>query len=132
MPRFTRLLILAALCALGAAAAPRAAELVMIEEPGCGWCERWNAEIGGIYDRTDEGRRAPLRRVEAHAQDALGLTRRAPFTPTFILMNEGREIGRIEGYPGPDFFWPLLGRLLDRLPARAPAPSQPGAEAPAS
>ena len=34
------------------------------------------------------------------------------FTPTFVLVDDGREIGRIEGYPGEDFFWGLLERLL--------------------
>ena len=46
----------------------------------------------------------------------LGL--RPSFTPTFVLVEDGKEIGRIEGYPGEDFFWPMLGALLDRLPAR--------------
>ena len=36
------------------------------------------------------------------------------FTPTFILLDHGTEIGRIEGYPGDAFFWPMLVRLLDK------------------
>jgi hypothetical protein len=40
------------------------------------------------------------------------------FTPTFVLVDEGREIGRIEGYPGEDFFWGLLERLLQTPPAQ--------------
>ena len=39
----------------------RAAELVMFERAGCVWCERFNAEIGRIYDKTDEGAKAKLR-----------------------------------------------------------------------
>jgi hypothetical protein len=35
------------------------------------------------------------------------------FTPTFVLINNGQEQARIEGYPGEDFFWPLLTRLLE-------------------
>ena len=30
-------------------------------------------------------------------------------------MNEGREAGRIVGYPGEDHFWGLLQGLLDDL-----------------
>ncbi|MBL3206218.1 thioredoxin family protein, partial [Klebsiella pneumoniae] len=41
------------------------------------------------------------------------------YTPTFILVDGGREIGRIEGYPGADFFWGLLERLAQRLPPQS-------------
>jgi thioredoxin-related protein len=34
------------------------------------------------------------------------------FTPTFILMDDGQELGRIEGYPGENFFWAVLEKLL--------------------
>ena len=38
---------------------------------------------------------------------------RPVFTPTFVLVEDGKELGRIEGYAGDEFFWFLLGRLLD-------------------
>ena len=38
--------------------------------------------------------------------------RPARVTRTFILLREGREVAGLEGYPGPDFFWPLLGEML--------------------
>lgn len=92
-----------------------AAELVMIEQTGCHWCAKWNAEIGGIYEKTDEGKQAPLRRVDIHQlpEDLVFLTKPV-FTPTFILMQEGHELARIEGYPGEDFFWPMLNQLIDQ------------------
>ena len=40
-----------------------AAELVMFEQAGCGWCETFDREIAPIYPKTAEGQRAPLRRV---------------------------------------------------------------------
>ena len=99
------------------AATGRAAELLMFEEKWCTWCERWNAEIGPIYPKTVEGKRAPLRRVDIHGQlpGDVALASRPQFTPTFVLVEDGREVGRIEGYPGEDFFWGLLDRLLKRL-----------------
>lgn len=94
-----------------------AAELVMVEEQGCHWCARWKEEIGVVYHKTDEGRAAPLRPVDIHALPAdLTFKSRPQFTPTFILVEDGVEIGRIEGYPGEDFFWPLLARLIEKLP----------------
>ena len=89
--------------------------LMMAEEPGCIWCARWNAQIGPIYDKTGEGAAAPLRRVDITdpIPKDITLTRPVNFTPTFILLREGVELARIEGYPGEDFFWGLLGMMLD-------------------
>ncbi|MDF0600018.1 hypothetical protein P1J78_04670 [Psychromarinibacter sp. C21-152] len=99
---------------LTAAAAPADTSLVMAEEAGCMWCARWNAEVAPEYPKTAEGRAAPLRRIDktAPVPDDLTLDGPVRFTPTFILVRDGQEIDRIEGYPGEDFFWPLLQRML--------------------
>ena len=87
--------------------------LLMAEEIGCAWCERWNKEIGHIYPKTAEGRAAPLRRYDLHSETPdVTLDRRVHFTPTFILVRDGAEVGRIEGHPGEDFFWGLLTRIM--------------------
>ncbi len=90
----------------------------MFEEDWCHWCDRWNEEVGVIYSKTDEGRTAPLRRIDIHGTfpDGIALSSRPQFTPTFVLVERGNEVGRIEGYPGEDFFWGLLGKLLEKLP----------------
>lgn len=93
-----------------------AAELVMLEQQGCVWCEKWHAEIGSAYPNTEEGKRAPLRPVDINKpipEDLAGI-RIERFTPTFVLVEEGREIGRIRGYPGDEFFWFLLAELLEK------------------
>lgn len=114
--RHLRDLVAAGLVLL-AMSGPAAAEveLVMVEERGCAYCAAWNAEIGPIYGKTAEGRFAPLRRIELNdpaLANELSLASRPVFTPTFILVDDGRELGRIEGYPGDAFFWGLLGGLL--------------------
>ena len=85
--------------------------LMMVEEPGCHFCRKWDAEIGPGYPSTAEGRFAPLKRVRRSAPELQGL---APviYTPTFIVMREGRELGRLAGYPGADYFYPELTPLL--------------------
>ena len=112
--KFIAILLLAVLVSQQA----RAAELIMLEEHGCPWCERWDEEIGVIYHKTPEGKRAPLRRLDIH--DPLPVDLRflvkGGYTPTFVLVDNGREIGRIRGYPGEDFFWGLLGQMLKKLP----------------
>lgn len=90
--------------------------LVMAEEDGCYWCAKWNQEVGGEYAITAEGRAAPLRRIDIHEDTPPGLEfeGRLVYTPTFVLMQDGREVSRLEGYPGEDFFWPLLQQMLNK------------------
>lgn len=114
-PRFAFVtgLFLAVLAALPLGAA----ELVMVERPGCHWCQQWHEEIGVSFHKTDESRRAPLRRVQISAlPDNVEFSSKPVFTPTFVLVEDGRELGRIEGYPGEHFFWPMLDQLLDAHP----------------
>lgn len=90
-----------------------AAELVMVEQAGCHYCERWNSDIGHIYPKTEEGKLAPLRRVDLRNLPAdIKFVSRPVFTPTFVLVENGEELGRIEGYPGDEFFWFLLEKLI--------------------
>ena len=87
----------------------------MVEEPGCPWCARWEAEIGPIYPKTAEGRRAPLRQIDIRdVARVLDLAAPVVFTPTFLLVDDGRELDRMEGYMGDEFFWVLLNQMLDR------------------
>lgn len=113
MARFVALLVLV----LTAAALPARAEtyLLMAEEDGCVWCARWDREIAHIYPKTAEGAAAPLRRYNLHRDTPeVELATRVRFTPTFILVRDGVEIDRIEGYPGEDFFWGLLEMMMER------------------
>ena len=72
-----------------------AAELVMLEQDGCHWCEQWHEEIGQVYPKTRESKIAPLRKVN---------------------IDNGKEVARLRGYPGDNFFWPLLEDMLRKLP----------------
>jgi len=93
------------------------AELLMLERAGCRWCEVFNREIAPIYEKSTEGKRAPLRRIDiTRPMPAdLGNVMSDRFTPVFVLVNDGREIGRIRGYPGEEHFWGLLGALMRQL-----------------
>lgn len=102
----------------GGTRAGAAAELVMFESPTCHYCEQWHAELGPIYPKTAESDRAPLRRVNLHQDRPADLRdiRAVSFTPTFVLVDAGREVGRITGYAGDEFFWFQLSELLKKLP----------------
>ena len=100
----------------GSAATARAEKLIMFDSPVCEWCEVWEEQIGFMYHLTAEARRAPLKRIDIGDQDKVsGLERRIIYTPTFVLMDKGREQGRITGYPGEDFFWAMLAIMIKRL-----------------
>lgn len=88
--------------------------LVMVEQPGCIYCRQWDTEISAKYPLTEEGKAAPLTRIQLRAPLAEGMVfdRPAVFTPTFVLLEDGVEVDRIEGYPGEEFFWGLLGQML--------------------
>src|SRR4051794_176226 len=110
-----------------------AAELVMFEQKGCVWCQKFDREIAPAYDKTSEGKRAPLHRVDI-AQSVppdLAFIERERFTPVFVLIDAGREIGRIRGYPGDTFFWGLLANLIERLDRGEGAPPEGPAAPPA-
>lgn len=95
----------------------QAAELLIVEEPGCVYCDRFNREIAPAYPNTSEGRKAPLRRLQI--ADPLpaefSKVRPATVTPTFILVDNGQEVDRLVGYPGDEYFWFLLGEMLEKL-----------------
>ncbi len=97
----------------------RAAELVMFEQTGCVWCEAFDRKIAPIYGKTEEGLRAPLRRVDIGQPmpPDLAFIERERLTPLFVLVDKGREIGRIRGYPGEDSFWSQLSVLMQKLDA---------------
>ena len=115
MKQSVRSAILAGTVLLAGAAQAAEVELVMVEERGCIWCARWNADVAPEYPLTDEGKAAPLRRIdlnEPHPDD-LTFSGALRLTPTFVLVVDGEEKARLEGYPGEDFFWPLLGQMLE-------------------
>jgi thioredoxin-related protein len=101
-----RLIALAGFLSLLACQSSVAAELVMFRRVGCPYCLAWDRIIGPVYPKTELGRRVPK----------LDLQRAVRYTPTFVLVEGGRELGRIEGYPGEDFFGGLLEKLVRGLP----------------
>lgn len=96
-----------------------AAELVMFEQAGCPWCQAFDREVAPAYVKSEEGLRAPLRRVDIDKPlpPDLSFIQVERLTPLFVLIDNGREIGRIRGYPGVDGFWMQLAVLFGKLDA---------------
>ena len=94
-----------------------AQQLLMLEQDGCAYCEQWHDEIGEIYPKTWEGKKAPLRQIDIHDPWPTDLEniKSDIFTPTFVLIDKDQEIGRLRGYAGDEFFWFLLDELMEKL-----------------
>jgi thioredoxin-related protein len=110
--------VLAAAASFAASFGAPAAELVMVDYKACSYCARFNREIAQDYAATEAGRIAPLRKVSPVTkwpEDLAGI-KRTRFTPVFILVDKGREIGRFAGYDGPTGFWTRLDAVLQKLP----------------
>jgi thioredoxin-related protein len=108
--------LLAAPCAVAAGAGDGGQRaLVMYRRRGCPWCAAWDRAVAPSYPRSDLGRLFPLVEVDLDREGDGGydLARPVRYTPTFVLAEDGRELARIEGYPGEDFFWARLERLVE-------------------
>ncbi len=90
-------------------------ELVMFERSGCPYCVRWDREVGAVYPLTEQGRLAPLRKVNLDkGKPAIALETPVRFSPTFVLMKDGREVGRIVGYMDNAMFWGVFAKMFER------------------
>jgi hypothetical protein len=110
--------VLAVLCLFASPVnAEPGVQLIMVETEGCEWCEAWHEQIGPVYAKTAEGKFAPLRRVELADPIPADLKGMKPvaFTPTFVVMKDGKEVGRVIGYVGDIFFFPLLDEVLVKI-----------------
>ena len=99
---------------------PEKFNLIMIEEHGCPYCRAWVLDVGNYYHKTTEGKFAPLSRVdttEAKSQFNLNIN----FTPTFVVLKNGKEVGRLIGYIDDSFFWPKLDNILAKMGYKDPS-----------
>lgn len=88
--------------------------LMLVEQDGCVYSAAWHREIGQSYPGSEAGQAAPLLRVSINGPypNGIALARRPNVTPTFILLRNGQELSRIEGYPGAAQFYPMFQEML--------------------
>jgi hypothetical protein len=114
MTRFLAVLSIA-LTALFVPAAS-AAQLVYVEWMDCGYCKIFNRQMAWAYTSSAIGKKVPLRRLDILRRWPADLKQvnRPSYTPVFILVENGREVGRFDGYTSPQGFKQNLQRLLLR------------------
>ena len=119
LARMWAVLLLASGAGLAAAAAPIAASpdlrtaaavLVMVRDPGCPYCARWEEEVGRSYSMSEEGKFAPLVQ-RTRGDPEISNLKKIVYSPTFVMLAYGEEVGRIVGYQGSDLFWMQLEQL---------------------
>ena len=112
---FMGLLMVAVLVAPKAKAGQ--AELLYFFSELCEYCELWDEEVGTSYGLTQEAKILPLRPVDLDKDLPADLAHidNVVYTPTFIVYRDGKEVGRLVGYNGPDFFWGYLSPLLKKV-----------------
>ena len=112
-----RKIIASVVFVLVAASPLQAAELVMVDSRACTYCAKFNREVAGEYSASAAGKLAPLRKVSPFKKWPSDLKGVSPvrFTPVFILVDDGREIGRFAGYNTEAKFWSRLQPLLAKL-----------------
>ena len=88
----------------------------MFDDENCSWCRQWEKDIGVIYQITPEHCQAPLKKITLGdaLPDSVSLKEPVVYTPTFVFFVHGKEVDRIVGYPGEDFFWSMLDELIDK------------------
>ena len=116
MTRFTVLIWTLFISTFVAATAGHAAELVYFKSAACTTCERWDEEVGSLYDKTDEAQRLALRPHDIHDDKPkdLAFIKGIAFTPTFVMVENGKEVGRIVGYISDYFFWGQVEALIKK------------------
>ena len=102
------------LMAVAASSYAQAVELVVVDSKTCVYCAKFNREVGREYGSKAVAAKAPLRRVSAMKKwpsDLAGI-KKTPFTPAFIVVDNGRELGRFYGYQNPETFYAELKSLV--------------------
>jgi len=89
-------------------------ELLVFESRTCTYCQLFRRDVLASYQQSGRARELPLRFVDFDQADLTRVQLEAPLStlPTAVVMRDGREVGRIPGYTGPDTFFAMLGHIL--------------------
>jgi len=100
-----------------------AAELLMIHHPQCPFCQAFMRDVEPEYDMSEQGKEYPLRVIDVSVTEdrdwisyQVSVEHIDPIrgTPTFIIWDNGREIGRFIGYGGKEWFYHYLDETIKR------------------
>lgn len=89
-------------------------ELIVLEVPGCIYCRVFRRDVLPAYEISARAREVPMRFIDLNDidEDKMGLTSPVDVVPTVVLMQDGREVGRITGYLGPESFFHSVSHMM--------------------
>ena len=89
-------------------------ELVVIEAPGCIYCQLFRRDVAPAYAASQRARSVPIRFTDINDLDTeeLALTGPIDSVPTVLVLKGNSEVGRVPGYIGPENFFHSINRLL--------------------
>jgi thioredoxin-related protein len=89
-------------------------EILVVEIDNCIYCGLFRRDVAPTYKLSMRAKSVPMRFVDINAPDVDRLALNAPIdsVPTVLVVEGGREVGRIAGYVGPEIFFHSLSRLL--------------------
>ena len=106
--------LFAAIAILGfASVAARAMDLVMFESPSCGTCKLFKREVLPTYAASPAGKVFPLWVVEMGSKLSFRINEPVTFTPTFVWVDNGVEVGRFAGYFGRAQFFNIVNKAAN-------------------
>ncbi|MEQ1577583.1 MAG: hypothetical protein ABL894_08020, partial [Hyphomicrobium sp.] len=75
-------------------------------------------DVWTSYETSQRARSVPMRFLDLNAEAFATLDLDGPIesVPTVLVLQRGKEIGRIPGYVGPEFFFHSIDRLLAKAP----------------
>jgi len=93
-------------------------ELVVIEADGCIFCEIFRSDVLPAYEASEQGKQMPVQFVDINDMDTTHLEFKGAvdIVPTFIVVKDRREVGRISGYVGSENFFHSINYLLASAP----------------
>lgn len=93
-------------------------ELIVVEADGCIYCDLFRRDVLPTYQSSNQGQQVPARFVDINDVDAAALTLKSKvdIVPTFIVMKNRNEIGRVPGYVGPENFYHAINYLMASAP----------------
>ncbi len=93
-------------------------ELIVMEAPGCTYCELFRRDVLPSYQASERAKDMPIRFLDINdaIPEALGLDSDIDIVPTFVVIKNHKEVGRIPGYMGPEYFFHSINHLVSTAP----------------
>lgn len=93
-------------------------QLIVMEAPGCIYCGVFRRDVLPSFAASERGKELSVRFLDVNDLERANLTLETSIdiVPTFVLVQDLREVGRIPGYVGPAAFFQSISHLLSALP----------------